>query len=466
MNLGSNRGLLALGALVALLSVTACQGAGMQETPLPPTAPQSAATSESAPAPQSDASDTSGDDTSPTRDAGNDAPVLHSAASPSTSLARASQPVAGVASLRPVCRHPADTGRSECDAIVRTDVGGAAPNGYHGTQLRRAFARKSGCNGQAPYCASDIQMAYGAGSAATRRGGGLTVAVVEAYGYPGAASDLAVYRSNMALPACTARNGCLKIVNERGAFRPLPSVNADEDWRAEEALDLDMLSATCPKCSILLVEAGSNKRADLAAAVNAAVARGAIAVANGYSGGEESAADRAYDHPKHAIVASAGNAGVGAVQPCSYASVVCAGGTTLELPRQERAWNQTGSGCSADVPKPQWQRDGGCSMRSETDVAAVADPATGVAFYEAPAGWQEAGGTNVAASIVTALFALAPSAARVNAPRWLWQHGGSPLYHDVIEGSNGECAAYYLCHAGKGYDGPTGWGTPSRLAGS
>jgi hypothetical protein len=227
-----------------------------------------------------------------------------------------------------------------------------------------------------------------------------------------------------------------------------------------------MLSAICPKCSILLVETNGDKSADLAAGVNAAAARGALAIANPYSGAEENATDRAYNHPRRAIVASAGNAGIGAVQPCSYASVVCVGGTSLLPAWQARAWSATGSGCSADVAKPQWQRDSGCAMRSEADIAAVADPQTGVAFYESPGGWQEAGGASVGTSIITALFALAPSAARVNAPRWIWQHGGSSLYRDVTEGSNGECAAYYLCHAGKGYDGPTGWGTPSRLAGS
>jgi subtilase family serine protease len=294
---------------------------------------------------------------------------------------------------------------------------------------------------------------------AARSGGkGTIVGVVDAYGYPSAASDLAVYRRNMGLPSCVA--GCLKVVNQNGRSSPLPKPNVDpsDDWRPEEALDLDMVSAVCPNCRIILVQANSNKNADLAAALNTAVALGASAISNSYSGKEENARDGAYQHGGRAITASAGEGGIGTRAPCSYAGVVCVGGTSLVVASSrrgwtERAWRDAASGCSTVVGKPSWQHVRSCKMRSEVDVSAVADPATGVAVYESAAGgWQQMGGTGVGTAIVAALFALGSSAGRANAPQWIWRHGGGAAYHHV--GS-----------ARAGYDGPTGWGTPNGIGG-
>ncbi len=257
----------------------------------------------------------------------------------------------------------------------------------------------------------------------------MLVAVVDAYGYSGVASDLAVYRRSMGLPPCTPSSGCLRIVNQSGHASPLPKLNSDssDDWRAEEAVDLQMVSALCPNCKLLLVQANSDKNSDLAAGVNAAAALGAVAISNSYGGDEAGASDAAYTHAGRAITASAGDDG-SAKQPCSYASVVCVGGTTLTAAPgrgwTERAWHSSGNACSAVVARPSWQRAHGCAMRSIADAVAVADPNTGVAFFEsAGGGWQQAGGTGVAAPIVAALLALEPSAVRANAPAWLWRHG-------------------------------------------
>ena len=35
---------------------------------------------------------------------------------------------------------------------------------------------------------------------------------------------------------------------------------------------------------------------------------------------------------------------------------------------------------------------------------------------------------------------------------------------DITSGSNGSCSPSYLCKAGPGYDGPTGWGAPDGTA--
>ena len=78
----------------------------------------------------------------------------------------------------------------------------------------------------------------------------------------------------------------------------------------------------------------------------------------------------------------------------------------------EKAWSGAGSGCSAYVAKPVWQVDTGCARRTVADVAAVADPSTGVAVYDSfgssgGANWYVFGGTSVAAPIIAAVYALA-----------------------------------------------------------
>ena len=102
------------------------------------------------------------------------------------------------------------------------------------------------------YGPSDLDSAY---NVPTTLGSGKTVAIVDAYDDPNAASDLSTYRSNFGLPACTTANGCFKKVNQNGATSPLPAANAG--WSSEIMLDLEMVSAICPNCHILLVEASS-----------------------------------------------------------------------------------------------------------------------------------------------------------------------------------------------------------------
>jgi hypothetical protein len=263
----------------------------------------------------------------------------------------------------------------------------------------------------------------------------------------------------MGLTTCGVSNGCLKIVNQSGHTGPLPKPSSDssDDWRAEEALDLDVVSAICPNCKIVLVEANSNRNADLATSVNAAVSLGAVAVVNSYSGREDGSGYGAYQRAGRAITASAGY-GTGASAPCSFGGVVCVGGTSLfagSAPRgwAERSWSGAAGGCSAYVAKPSWQHLKSCKSRSTVDLSAVADPATGVAVYDSESGgWQEMGGTGVGAAIVAALFALGPNSARSNAPQWIWRHAGSGAYHHVGNGKSG-------------YDGATGWGTPNGVGG-
>jgi hypothetical protein len=53
-------------------------------------------------------------------------------------------------------------------------------------------------------------------------------------------------------------------------------------------------------------------------------------------------------------------------------------------------------------------------------------------------------------------------AARAAAACTVSEPAGAPAadLHDITKGSTGTCSPAYLCKAGKGYDGPTGLGTP------
>ncbi len=316
------------------------------------------------------------------------------------------------------------------------------------------------------YNPPDLQGAYNLPSATA--GSGQTVAIVDAYNDPNAEADLGTYRSYFNLPACTTANGCFKKVNQSGSTSSYPRNNSG--WSQEISLDLDMVSAICPNCHILLVEATSTSTANLATSVNTAVRLGANEVSNSYGGGESSSETSYasyYSHPGVAITASSGDGGYGVEVPAAYSTVTAVGGTTLNYSggvRSETAWSGAGSGCSAYIAKPSWQHDSGCSNRTVADVSAVADPNTGVSVYDSYAsggqsGWLVFGGTSVASPIIASVYALAGNASSISNSSYPYSHTGS--LNDVTSGSNGSCGGSYLCTAEPGYDGPTGLGTPN-----
>jgi subtilase family serine protease len=317
---------------------------------------------------------------------------------------------------------------------------------------------------------TDLRSAYSltaSGSSAA------TVAIVDAYDDPNAESDLTSYRSTYGLPACTTANGCFKKVNQNGQTSPLPT--ADSGWAGEISLDVDMVSAICPNCHILLVEASSASMAALGTSVNTAVSLGAKYVSNSYGGGEDGS-EPSYDssyfhHPGVAITASTGDSGYGISYPSSSQYVTAVGGTSLSRNSSTRGWGETawsgaGSGCSTSVTKPSFQNvTTGCAKRANADVSAVADPQTGVAVYQTygGSGWAVYGGTSASSPIIASVYALAGTPGASDTPAaYPYSHAGN-LY-DVTSGSNGSCSVAVQCTAGAGWDGPTGLGTPNGTA--
>lgn len=317
------------------------------------------------------------------------------------------------------------------------------------------------------YGPADIRSAYSLPAPTTSTPTGPTVAIVDAYDDPKAEADLGVYRKQYGLPACTTANGCFKKVGQSGTST-LPK--ADASWSQEISLDLDMVSAACPSCKILLVEASSTSFANLGAGVNTAARLGAKAISNSY-GGSDSTATSAYDHPGIAVVASTGDAGYGVESPASFPTVVAVGGTSLKRSSTSRGWTETawsgaGSGCSTLNAKPSWQTSAtSCSKKANADVSAVADPNTGVAVYDSYAyqgtsGWLVFGGTSASSPIIGSIYALSGRTSGYPAS-YTWAHASS--LWDVTSGSNGSCSTTVWCHARTGWDGPTGLGTPNGL---
>ncbi|MFJ6086622.1 peptidase S8 [Streptomyces sp. NPDC092369] len=331
------------------------------------------------------------------------------------------------------------------------------------------------------YGPTDLRSAYGLTSAATSNGAGETIAIVDAYNDPNAEADLATYRSYYGLSACTTANGCFKKVSQTGSTTSLPA--SDTGWAEEISLDLDMASAVCPNCNILLVEATSATMANLGTAVNRAVTLGAKYVSNSY-GGSESSSDTSYDssyfnHAGVAITVSAGDSGYGAEYPAASKYVTSVGGTALaKATSTTRGWSETvwktsstegtGSGCSAYDTKPTWQTDTGCTRRTISDVSAVADPATGVSVYDSygiTAGWYTFGGTSASSPIIAGVYALAGTPSTSSYPAsFPYAKAGTSALNDVTSGNNGTCSTTYLCTAQSGYDGPTGLGTPEGVS--
>jgi hypothetical protein len=380
-----------------------------------------------------------------------------------------------------------------CEAIATP--GAVRQRGSHGFSLPHSSRLLEGSGELGGYDPQDLQSAY---DIPTTGGSGITVAVVDAFGYPAAESDLAKYRSKYGLAACTKASGCFKKVNQVGEEGKYPVAKEklqEEGWQEESALDLDMVSAACPQCKILLVEANGELPAETGASVDTAVSLGAQVVSNSYGYPEDyaewcgstgcTAYTSHYHHPGVEVVASSGDAGYDNMYfgleapsfPAASPDVIAVGGTALHKSKTSRGWSETawgepsresgsGSGCSGWQTKPAWQTDSGCSKRMENDVAAVAACETPVSVYvTAAGGWEDFCGTSASSPLVGGILAHLSESERSLGADAFYTDPAS-LFDDTI-GTDGTCTGSpeYFCAARAGYDGPTGLGTPDELPG-
>ena len=260
---------------------------------------------------------------------------------------------------------------------------------------------------------------------------GPLVAVVAAFDDSKAEQDLGTYRRQYGLPACTSDNHCFTKYQMKatpGAPPPSPAPKKGTTdattWADEIALDLAMVSAACPNCRIVLVEALGQDLDSLADAVDYAASLNPVAISNSWGvtegGGNvpniDADAQAAFNHPGIAITASTGDLGIGQVQfPASSPYVTAVGGTSLTAdPTNPRGWAETvwsgsGNGCSIMVGLPSWQTvAGGCAARAVPDISMLADSRLGVTVYSsAEKGWVTLGGTSVGAPFVAGLYGAA-----------------------------------------------------------
>ncbi|MFM7030511.1 MAG: S8 family serine peptidase [Micrococcales bacterium] len=361
----------------------------------------------------------------------------------------------------------AHVGTATCLAIRRTKF----KNGVQQNALSPATDQTLGANA--------LRRAYKITTVGARF---KVIAIVDAMHSGTVFEDVTAYRKMYALPDITrcgnsgealttlpsGKDTCFVQMDQRGISTQSPKTT-DQGWAQETALDVEMASAVCPKCSILLVEADTPSFKDLNAAVGVAAGfKGVISISNSY-GGPDTPESRFTSYSQAtasgiAVVASSGDSGYGVSAPASFSSVIGVGGTTLNTDstfrwQSETAWTSGGSGCSSINPPAAWQDTNltNCQGKSVVDVAAVADPATGVAVT-IDGQWYTFGGTSAAAPIIAALFALKNNFGD-SAGAYLWANRNS--LHDVTLGSNGRCLTRTYCNSSQGYDGPTGWGTPS-----
>ena len=350
-----------------------------------------------------------------------------------------------------VCAASPQVGHATCFAKVLVNSKGAIPNATSplGTALSPA----------------QVRSAYNLNGTS---GAGRTVAIVDAYGYTNLERDLTTYRNYYGLPACTTANGCLRIIDQNGGTS-LPRV--DVGWSQEQALDVDAVSATCPDCKIVVVQAKSASFADLGTAVNTAAKQaGVVAISNSYGGSDapDTTYGKYYNHPGQAVTASTGDNGYqGGSYPASSSYVTAVGGTTLQMNGttrvSETVWSGAGSGCSTynTAVAGSSAFNTGCAKRAMADVSAAANPNTGGLSVYAPTSrtastWSQYGGTSESAPIIASVYALAGGGYSNTTP-----YANSGALNDITSGSNGTCSPSQWCTARTGWDGPTGLGTPN-----
>ncbi|HEY1641321.1 MAG TPA: S8 family serine peptidase [Streptosporangiaceae bacterium] len=395
-------------------------------------------------------------------------------ADPSAALARATMASTAVvpaasghsSQLRAACP-AARAGHMRCYSLYRPQ--------YAVNQALRHAARTS----PSGWGAKTLERAY---RLPVSRASHQTIAVSIAYRTPKLARYLKIYREHYGLPPCGTASGCLRIVNQHGKAKPAAPDGTGSGWDLEVTLDVSMISAACPHCKILVVEAASTGDKDLAQTDTTAARMGAAVISNSYGQRENGLAMKFrhdYVHHGHMTVVSSGDGGYDAANfPASLAGVTAVGGTQMRRAHNargftEQVWNDPdlfaagSSGCSAYVGKPSWQHDGHCPGRTVADVSAIA--ADVPVFNATYGGWITVAGTSAAAPFVSGVYGLAGNARQLT-PRHLYTHRGD--FFDVTRGNNtliatpeGACGRDYLCVARKGYDAPTGLGTPDGLGG-
>jgi MYXO-CTERM domain-containing protein len=399
----------------------------------------------------------------------------------------------------------------------------------------RPLAGGTGGGGDANLCTCTTANPCGGGTATAPKDSMAPANILAAYKIPSSSSaagkivavidmpdanaqnDVNVYRKQFGIPALPACPGnglpepgggtpCFAAVDEGGNVTSAAGDCQPAD--AETALDMEMISAGCPDCSILLVQMTTGfanpagpQESDFVSATKSAIALGAVAVSISFGAPEQPGLDpngQDYTTPGHLVFGAAGDYGYldqGYAQginapsyPASAADVLSVGGTNLKLDGSaysEVVWNDGappngggagGSGCSTEFAMPDYQKQflsanagafGSCTMRASVDVSAAAQFSTtrgefAIAEYDSVDGWLPVVGTSAASPMMAGLFTRLGLTDAVSSDIG-WVYRNISAFNDVTSGNDdveGTCTSV-LCEAGNGWDGPTGVGTPN-----
>lgn len=309
-------------------------------------------------------------------------------------------------------------------------------------------------NGWAP---ADFQARY---KLPIDRGSGQIVALVDAFDEPNAASDLGTYRTKFGLGSASFFK-----YNQTGQQSNYPSSCAGQSgggWCIQEDLDIEMVSATCPKCTIYLVEANSGTGTDLQAAEAEAVKLGSHIVSNGWTClGSNCVSQSYFSTPGVEYLGASADSGSGVVgAPAAFDTVAAIGGTQLTKTGTkygETIWGG-GGGCATGIKKPKWQAvipNSDCSYRIANDASAEAGCTPGVAEFDSTdGGWLSVCGTSVATPILAGVFGLAGNAMQQHGGKTFWQKA----HHKDLYYIKGACQ-YRLGQ----YTTCVGWGSPKGI---
>jgi kumamolisin len=319
-------------------------------------------------------------------------------------------------------------------------------------------------------------------------GGSKAIAIVDAYHYPTAMADLTAYSAQFGLPAPTASTFTVTNAGTTPGADPNCALYGGWNcWASEAALDIEMAHAMAPAAHIYLVEALSNGFTDLFAAETKAVAlvkaAGGGEVSNSWGGSEfstETSYDSKFIGTNVVVFASTGDR-EGTEYPSVSPNVVAVGGTTITRnpstlnARNEISWEDGGGGLSPYETRPAYQN--GISTivgthRGVPDVAAVANPRTGVWVYDSydtgsttAAHWNIFGGTSVASPVWAGIVNHAGHFKASSAAELTLIYASAATTADFRDIQYGTCGYYEGWVAVAGWDPCTGSGAPVGTVG-
>ncbi len=343
--------------------------------------------------------------------------------------------------------------------FVRPDLTGSSPAGEIPASLGCVYQVTSLLTGGCPIKYDN--------SMPNPSGGSETIAIVDAYDYPSAYTDLTAFSRQFGLPqlpqcSSTITTSCFQKVYATTK----PRTNCG--WSQEAALDIEWAHAMSPNAKIVLVEAASNSNTNLFQAVDVAtneVICGNTTCPSGGTGtGEvsmswgssEFSAETSYDShfasTQVVYFAASGDSGGKTIYPGTSPYVVAAGGTTINRDQNhnflsETAWSGSGGGPSKYESRPLYQNvivDIVGSQRGVPDFSFDANPNTGVSVYDSTpcqglSGWLVFGGTSVASPSLAGIVNLAShfymgSDSELST---IYSNLGSSNFRDITSGSAG-----------------------------